>query len=226
LHTLGGCGIREAVAASRWRRILTQQDPIGIAGGLNLYGFADADPVNFGDPFGLNPCEDKDRDPRCEEGAILVVSINASATIPIGLANGLAGTKTRYGPLGANMEIGVATNLDTGVSSDFVRFGPSVGKGAAVGIEIVLQDGTIMSAVGQDAAEFEYDGALGGVIGINLPSRYKDGFGIGANVGLGRFIGINGTKTSWVGPGTNRSQQVERCHGTALGLGGGFASCQ
>jgi RHS repeat-associated protein len=31
----------------------TQQDPIGLAGGLNLYGFANGDPVNFSDPFGL-----------------------------------------------------------------------------------------------------------------------------------------------------------------------------
>ncbi len=29
------------------------EDPIGLAGGLNLYGFAGADPVNFSDPFGL-----------------------------------------------------------------------------------------------------------------------------------------------------------------------------
>ncbi len=31
----------------------TQEDPIGLAGGLNLYGYAGADPVNNSDPFGL-----------------------------------------------------------------------------------------------------------------------------------------------------------------------------
>jgi RHS repeat-associated protein len=34
----------------------TQEDPIGLAGGLNLYGFASGDPVTFSDPFGLSDC--------------------------------------------------------------------------------------------------------------------------------------------------------------------------
>lgn len=33
----------------------TQEDPIGLAGGLNVYGFAGGDPVSYADPFGLWP---------------------------------------------------------------------------------------------------------------------------------------------------------------------------
>jgi RHS repeat-associated protein len=33
----------------------TQEDPTGIAGGINVYGFAAGDPVNFSDPYGLCP---------------------------------------------------------------------------------------------------------------------------------------------------------------------------
>jgi uncharacterized protein RhaS with RHS repeats len=34
----------------------TQPDPIGLAGGLNSYGFAAGDPVGYWDPFGLKVC--------------------------------------------------------------------------------------------------------------------------------------------------------------------------
>jgi uncharacterized protein RhaS with RHS repeats len=37
----------------------TQADPIGIAGGMNAFGFAGGDPVNYSDPFGLCPQEDQ-----------------------------------------------------------------------------------------------------------------------------------------------------------------------
>jgi RHS repeat-associated protein len=36
----------------RW----TQEDPIGVAGGLNLYQFNGNNPVAYTDPFGLHPC--------------------------------------------------------------------------------------------------------------------------------------------------------------------------
>lgn len=32
----------------------TQRDPIGLAGGLNQYGYAGGDPINNSDPFGLS----------------------------------------------------------------------------------------------------------------------------------------------------------------------------
>ena len=31
----------------------TQEDPIGLAGGVNSYGFAEGDPVSYSDPYGL-----------------------------------------------------------------------------------------------------------------------------------------------------------------------------
>ena len=33
----------------------TQEDPIGLAGGLNVYGFANGNPVTYSDPYGLTP---------------------------------------------------------------------------------------------------------------------------------------------------------------------------
>jgi RHS repeat-associated protein len=37
----------------------TQPDPIGIAGGLNVYGFAAGDPISYDDPYGLSAEEIK-----------------------------------------------------------------------------------------------------------------------------------------------------------------------
>jgi RHS repeat-associated protein len=37
----------------------TQEDPIGLAGGLNVYGYANGDPATYSDPFGLDPDPEK-----------------------------------------------------------------------------------------------------------------------------------------------------------------------
>jgi RHS repeat-associated protein len=61
----------------------TQEDPVGLAGGLNLYGFAAGDPVNFGDPFGLCP-----KEPRNMADALVCIGqLVRPAETPIGLAS-------------------------------------------------------------------------------------------------------------------------------------------
>jgi RHS repeat-associated protein len=60
----------------------TQPDPIGLAGGLNAYGFADGDPVSYSDPYGL--C-------RTIRGSIMVAGAMAASDLvsPLGDAAGV-----------------------------------------------------------------------------------------------------------------------------------------
>ncbi|HEX6808723.1 MAG TPA: RHS repeat-associated core domain-containing protein, partial [Gemmatimonadaceae bacterium] len=45
----------------------TSQDPLGLGGGLNVYGFAGGDPVNQDDPFGLCPYSGKERNTNLDD---------------------------------------------------------------------------------------------------------------------------------------------------------------
>ncbi len=81
----------------------TQEDPIGLAGGSNLYGFAGGDPINRNDPFGLmaNCCLQQRLNRAASSGFAVGSSIGgiAGITTASGCAVGTAGVCTLAAPV-------------------------------------------------------------------------------------------------------------------------------
>jgi RHS repeat-associated protein len=97
----------------------TQSDPIGIAGGMNAFGFAEGDPVNFSDPFGLCPWTD------C-------------------LSQALADWGARRGGTSGTIALNAGAALNAGLDASGINFaaeaGDRIGKGefATGGIELAM----------------------------------------------------------------------------------------
>ena len=110
----------------------TQQDPIGIAGGANVYGFVGGDPVNFDDPFGL--C--------CS------IHLNVSKGLAEGaLRDGLARAFTMGPKVSAGVTIaGVTASIADGTGPTFTAStSPTeVGAGLSFGLKArVFEPGTL-----------------------------------------------------------------------------------
>jgi RHS repeat-associated protein len=114
----------------------TQEDPIGLAGGMNLYGYAGADPANNSDPFGLCPITATDPVPCTAVGAAVgaltgglagavVFGGAGSAVIPgvgtiaggtLGAAVGALGGLVTGGAIGAAYDVGATSFAASGLS--------------------------------------------------------------------------------------------------------------
>ncbi len=91
----------------------TQEDPIGLAGGMNLYGFAGGDPVNFSDPFGLCPVTAADPTPCGLTGA--AIGGAAGAGIGIAITAGCASVTVGICAAGGPMIIGATAGLGAAI---------------------------------------------------------------------------------------------------------------
>jgi RHS repeat-associated protein len=116
----------------------TQEDPIGLAGGMNAYGFAAGDPASYSDPFGL--C--------IPPGSAICVFLTAYREDGIrGVVNEAVGVT----PLGD------LNDLATAASGRNLITGRSVGNGgrafAALGAMVPLASSSAIRSVGRQGEE-------------------------------------------------------------------------
>lgn len=119
----------------------TQEDPVGFAGGINLYAYAGNDPVTYSDPFGLLECS-RDNPDECSFGDVLrnVAAGMAAVTSPEGGRDSGPGFRTGQflGLLGFAVPVGVASRGAT-IADDalVVRGGTNTVDRIAAGAESI-----------------------------------------------------------------------------------------
>jgi RHS repeat-associated protein len=116
-------------ASGRW----LQEDPIGVAGGLNLYRYNGNNPVAYTDPFGL-----------CPEGSVVCESIEAAATFAGGAAGFIGGGGLGLAEIAATGGLATPAGIATAAAG-------TVG-GAAIGSQLGEAITSVMFRGGETGA--------------------------------------------------------------------------
>lgn len=124
----------------------TQEDPIGLAGGLNLYGFTGGDPVNYSDPFGLCSAEDK-KAGNCTQEDLGPSEIPSLWDRQLAYLKKSPATQFAMGMEGGTAEVGAASGIQNIVNGLVQRFGQPAIRALEKGItqlEFKLPNGVKM----------------------------------------------------------------------------------
>jgi len=195
----------------------TQEDPIGIAGGMNAYGFAAGDPVNFGDPFGLVSCPVGGDVCLLEEGFNRAVSRYRDAgSAMLAQVDKLVDRLSVYaeGNTGA-FSAGVEVGGNGSATASFQGELNTQGIGAAAGIRARLMTappGSVpfSSSVKLGPGSLVVKGAASGSAAAITSIGYEFGKGIGRNMTVDPTRGAS-VKIPWL-PSGCVSTDKSGCH--------------